>query len=117
MFITPAYAQTAAAAAPAGGAMDGVMTFLPLVAIFALMYFLIIRPQQKRAKQHQEMIKAVKRGDEVVLSSGVVGKVNRVEDTECMVEIATGVSIRVVKAMISEVRTKGAPVVANDTKS
>jgi preprotein translocase subunit YajC len=91
-----------------------IITILPFVAIFAMMYFLIIRPQQKRAKEHQAQIAAIKRNDTVVLSNGMIGKITRVEDTEVMVEIATGVNVRVVKMMVTEVRTKGEPAPAND---
>ena len=115
-FATPAYAQ-AAGAAP-GGAQDALLQFAPLVVLFVLFYFLLIRPQQKRAKQHQAQIAAVKRGDTVVLSSGIIGKVTKVEDTEVQVEIASGVNVKVVKAMISDVRTRGEPApAANDAKS
>jgi len=82
-----------------------------------LFYFLLIRPQQRRMKQHQAMIAAVKRGDTVVLPSGVIGKVVRVEDKEVGLEISTGVTVKVVKGMISEVRTRGEPAAANDPKS
>lgn len=91
-----------------------IISILPFVAIFALMYFLIIRPQQKRAKEHQAQISAIKRNDTVVLSNGMIGKITRVEDAEVMVEIATGVNVRVVKTMVTEVRTKGEPAAAND---
>ena len=91
--------------------------FAPFVIIFVIMYLLILRPQQKRAKDHQATISAVKRGDTVVLSSGTIGKVVRVEDTEVGVEIAQGVTVKVVKSMISDVRTRGAPAPANDAKS
>jgi preprotein translocase subunit YajC len=94
-----------------------IMNILPFVGIFALMYFLVIRPQSQRAKQHQATLAALKRNDTVVLTSGVIGKVTRVEDAEVMVEIATGVNVRVVKTMITEVRTKGEPTPANDTKA
>ena len=87
------------------------------VALFVLFYFLMIRPQQRRQKEHQAQIKAVKRGDTVVLSSGVIGKVSRVDETEVQVEIATGVNIKVVKTMIADVRTRGEPAPANDAKS
>ncbi|ESQ80484.1 preprotein translocase subunit YajC [Asticcacaulis sp. YBE204] len=90
------------------------LQLLPFVAIFALMYFLIIRPQQKRAKEHQAQISGIKRNDTVVLSNGMIGKITRVEDAEVMVEIASGVNVRVVKAMVTEVRTKGEPAAAND---
>jgi len=92
-----------------------IVSILPFVAIFALMYFLIIRPQQKRAKEHQAKITGLKRNDTVVLSSGVIGKITRVEEAEVMVEIASGINVRVVKAMVSEVRAKGEPAAANAT--
>jgi preprotein translocase subunit YajC len=115
MFATPAFAQTAAGAA-SGGPQDMLIQFLPLVALVLLFYFLMIRPQQRRMKAHQLAISAVKRGDTVVLPSGVIGKVVRVEDAEVGVEIATGVTVKVVKAMISEVRTRDEPAPANDSK-
>lgn len=96
--------------------MAQVVTFLPFVAIFVMFYFLLIRPQQKKAKEHAALIAAVKRGDVVVLSSGVIGKVTRVEEAEVNVEIAPSVNIRVVKGMIAEVRNRTA-VAANDTKA
>ena len=103
--------------APAdGGMMAVIMQFLPIVAIFIQFYFLLIRPQQKRAKEHAAAIAAVKRGDTVVLSSGAIGKVTRVEEAEVNVEIAPSVNIRVVKAMIAEVRNRTA-VAANDSKA
>jgi preprotein translocase subunit YajC len=114
MFATPAFAQTAGAAG--GSPQDMILQFLPLVGLVILFYFLMIRPQQKRAKQHQATLSALKRGDVVVLNSGVIGKVVRVEDTEVGLEIATGVTIKVVKTMIAEVRTRGAPAPANDAK-
>ena len=85
--------------------------------LVALFYFLIIRPQQVRARQHRETIGAVKRNDTVVLSSGVIGKVVRVEEAEVGVEIAQGVTVKVVKGMIAEVRSRGEPAPANDSKS
>ena len=96
--------------------MAAVVQFLPFVAIFVLFYFLLIRPQQKRAKEHAALIGAVKRGDTVVLSSGMIGKVTRVEDAEVNVEIAPSVNVRVVKGMIAEVRNRTA-IAANDTKA
>ena len=98
-----------------GGLTAAIVQFLPFILIFVLFYFLLIRPQQKRAKAHQEMIKALKRGDQVVLSNGMVGKVTRVEEAEAMVEIAQGVNVSVVKSMIAEVRNRTA-VAANDRK-
>lgn len=105
------------AAGGAGGPQDLVMQFLPIVALLVLFYFLLIRPQQKRAKEHRESIAAIKRGDTVVLSSGLIGKVVRVEEAEVGLEIAQGVTVKVVKTMISEIRTRGAPAAANDAKS
>lgn len=99
-----------------GGLTATLFQFLPFVAIIVLFYFMLIRPQQKRAKQHQAMVQAIKRGDTVVMSNGMVGKVTRVEDAEAMVEISQGVNVRVIKSMISEVRTRGEIAAANDAK-
>jgi preprotein translocase subunit YajC len=89
---------------------------LPFVAIFAIMYFLLLRPQQKRAKQHQEMVKGVRRGDVVVTNGGLVGKVTKVvDDDQIEVEIAEGVRVRQVRSMIADVRSKSEPV--KDEKS
>jgi len=115
MFATPAFAQTAAGAA-AAGPQDMIIQFLPMIALVVLFYFLMIRPQQKRMKQHQQMLTNLKRGDVVVLSSGVIGKVVRVEDKEVGLEVATNVTIKVVKGMISEVRGRTEPAAANDAK-
>lgn len=108
--ITPAFAQ--AAAAPGGS--DILVQMLPFVLIFIIMYFLLIRPQQKRVKAHQEMIKNVRRGDTVVLNSGMIGKVTKViDDNEAEVEIADNVKVKVIKSMIADVRNKTEPVAAN----
>jgi preprotein translocase subunit YajC len=116
MFATPAFAQ-AAGAAGTGGPQDMLIQFLPLIGLVVLFYFLMIRPQQTRMKNHQAMLAAVKRGDTVVLSSGMIGKIVRVEDKEVGVEVATGVTVKVVKSMIAEVRSRGEPAPANDSKS
>ncbi len=89
----------------------------PILLMVVLFYFMLIRPQQKRAKEHQTMLTNLKRNDTVVLSSGMIGKVVRVEDKEVGVEIATGVTVKVVKGMITEVRAKGEPAAANDAKN
>ena len=115
MFATPAYAQAATTGAP--GAESFLGPFLLPLALIVLFYFMILRPQQKRVKQHQAMISAVKRGDTVVLSSGIIGKVSKVEDAEVQVEIAPGTTVKVVKSTLSEVRTRGEPAPANDAKS
>ncbi len=106
MFITPAYAQ----GAPAGGS-DMLVSLLPFIAIFVIMYFLILRPQQKRVKAHAEMVKNLRRGDTVITNGGVIGKISKViDDHEVEVEIADGIKIRQVKQMVTEVRAKGEPV-------
>ena len=87
------------------------------ILLIVLFYFLMIRPQQRRMKQHQAMLSALKRGDQVVLSSGIIGKVVRVEDKEVGLEIASGVTVKVVKGMISDVRALGEPAPANDSKA
>ena len=116
MFATPAFAQTAGAAA-GGGPQDMLIQFLPLVGLVVLFYFLMIRPEQRRMKLHQALISNLKRNDTVVLNSGVVGKVVRVEDKEIGLEIAQGVTVKVVKGMIAEVRVRGEPAPANDSKA
>jgi preprotein translocase subunit YajC len=108
-----------AAAAPAadgGGLQDMLVQFGPIIFLVVAGYFFLLRPQQQRQRQHQQMIGAIKRGDTVVLSSGVIGKVVRVEETELGVEIAQNVSIKVIKSMVSEVRVRGEPAAANDSK-
>jgi preprotein translocase subunit YajC len=120
MFATPAFAQAASGAAAAGGGgMQGfLLQIAPIIVIFILFYWLLIRPQQQRAKEHQERIKAVKRGETVVLSNGMVGKITRVEETDAMVEIASGVNVRVVKSMIHDIRSRAEPAApAADAKS
>lgn len=108
--ITPAFAQ---AAAPAGGA-DIALQLVPFVLIFVIMYFLILRPQQRRVRDHQSMVKNVRRDDTVVTTGGIVGRVTKVADeaSEIEVEIAPNVRVKVVRTMISEVRVKGGPVKA-----
>jgi preprotein translocase subunit YajC len=93
------------------GGSDLMTSVVPLVLVFVIMYFLILRPQQKRAKQHQEMVKNLRRGDNVITSGGLVGKVTKVvDDDQVEVEIADGVRVRQVKSMIADVRVKGEPV-------
>jgi preprotein translocase subunit YajC len=104
MFATPAYAQAA------GGAGGAFTSFVPLILIFAIMYFLLIRPQQKKVKEHQAMVEAVRRGDQVVTAGGLIGKVVKVkEDNEIEVELAQGVKVRVVKSTLSQVVSKTEP--------
>ena len=99
-----------------GGLMAMLIQFAPILIIGAMGYLLLVRPQMKQAKAHREMIGALKRGDTVVMSSGMIGKVTRVENDEAMVEIAQGVNVRVVKQMITQVRDRTA-IAANDTKT
>jgi preprotein translocase subunit YajC len=116
MFSTPIYAQAAGGAAAAGPEAF-LLQLLPLVMILVVFYFLLIRPQQKRVKEHQERVGGLRRGDTVVTSGGIIGKVTKVAEDEVTVEIAPNVSVRVIKSTIGEIRGKGEPVVANDTKS
>lgn len=88
-----------------------IMSLLPFVLIFVIMYFLILRPQQKRVKQHAELVKNVRRGDTIITSGGLIGKVTKVlDDEQVEVEVADGVRVRQVRGMISDVRAKGEPV-------
>jgi preprotein translocase subunit YajC len=105
MFASPAYAANGAAAS--GGGALGLVGLLPWVAIFVIFYFLLIRPQQKRVKQHQSMIAAVKKNDVAVTGGGIIGKVTKVDDDEVELEVASGVKVRVVKSTLSEVRPTG----------
>ncbi|HEY0599161.1 preprotein translocase subunit YajC [Brevundimonas sp.] len=98
-----------------GGLMAMIIQFAPIIAIGVMGYFLLVRPQMKQAKAHREMVAGLKRNDTVVLSNGMIGKVTRVENDEAMVEIAQGVNVRVIKAMITQVRDRTG-VAANDTK-
>jgi preprotein translocase subunit YajC len=94
-----------------GDLMTNLGGLLPFLLIFVIMYFLLLRPQQKRAKQHQEMVKNLRRGDNVITSGGLVGKVTKVvDDDQVEIEIADGVRVRQVKSMIADVRVKGEPV-------
>ncbi|HVI15768.1 MAG TPA: preprotein translocase subunit YajC [Pseudolabrys sp.] len=111
MFITPAFAQGSLFGGGAGGDGGMLMSLLPFVLIFIIMYFLILRPQQKRVKQHQEMVKNVRRGDTVITNGGLVGKVTKViDDDQIEIEIADDVRIRQMRQMVADVRAKGEPV-------
>ncbi|SFC57377.1 preprotein translocase subunit YajC [Tropicimonas isoalkanivorans] len=105
MFASPAYAQAA------GGAGGGaIMQFLPLILIFAIMYFLLIRPQQKKVKEHQKMVSELRRGDQIVTQGGIIAKVYKVrDDNELDVEIADGVRVRIVRSTVSQVLNKTEP--------
>ena len=104
--ITPAFAQGAGGISP-----DLLYQLLPFALIFVIMYFLILRPQQKRAKQHQDMVKNVRRGDILITSGGLVEKVTKVvDDDQVEIEIADGVRVRQVRSMVADVRAKSEPV-------
>jgi preprotein translocase subunit YajC len=104
MFVTPAYAQAAA-----GGA-SAITSFVPLILIFAIMYFLLIRPQQKKLKEHKAMVEALRRGDQVLTQGGILGKVVKVnEDGVLDVEIAEGVKVRMPRSAIAQVMSKTEP--------
>jgi preprotein translocase subunit YajC len=105
MLISPAYAQV-----PGGGGGDMFVQLLPFLLIFVIIYFLILRPQQKRVKAHREMVAQIRRGDTVVTAGGLIGKVSKViDDAEVQIELAEGVRVRVVRPTISEVRARGEP--------
>ncbi len=109
MNFTPVYAQAV------GGGADLITSFFPIVLLIIIFWFFIFRPQQKRAKAHQAMLASVRRGDVVVTTGGLVGKVSKVrEDSDLDVEIAQGVKVKIVKTMIADIRTKPEPV--NDNK-
>lgn len=109
MFVTPAFAQAAGGA----GAASAFTSFVPLILIFAIMYFLMIRPQQKRMKEHRAMVEALKKGDEVVTQGGLVGKITAVRDGELEVEIAAGVKVRVIRSTVTGLVNRTQPVAAN----
>lgn len=104
LFASPAYAQAA------GGGAGALGSFIPLILIFAIMYFLMIRPQQQKIKQHKAMVEALRKGDQVVTGGGIVGKVTKVgEGEEVDVEIASGVKVKVYRSTITTVLNKTEP--------
>ncbi len=105
MFVSPAYAQAA------GGGLGDFGMFMPLILIFVVFYFLMIRPQQKKQKSHREMIGALRRGDRIVTNGGLIGSISRVaNDAELIIEIANGVKVRVLRSMVAELLSKPQPV-------
>ena len=103
MFFTPAYAQ----AASSGGFGSTFGSLIPLLLIFAIMYFIIIRPQQKKAKEHNQMVAALKRGDQVLTQGGIIGKITKVKDeAEIELEISSNTKVRVMKSTIVNVLSK-----------
>ena len=111
MFITPAFAQTAGGQASGAGIL---VQMAPLVLIFVVFYFLLIRPQQKKMKEHKAKIDAVKKGDQVVTGGGLVGKVVRVDDIYADVELAPGMKVKAVKATLTDVINPMTAKPAND---
>lgn len=109
MFISPAFAQTAPAAAASGGGdlMSSITGMLPLVLMFVVLYFVMIRPQMKRQKEHQAMITALAKGDEIVTGGGILGKVTRLSETTLYVEVASGVELQVQRNAVAQVLPKG----------
>ncbi len=106
MFISQAFAQTAPAAAP-GGAESTLFSLLPLVLMFVVLYFIMIRPQMKKQKEHKAMIEALAKGDEVVIGGGVLGRVAKLGDNFVHVEVANGVELQVQRLAIIQVLPKG----------
>jgi len=111
MFISPAYAQSSGGAASGGAGFF--LQIAPLLFIFIIFYFLLIRPQQKRMKAHQAMVQSAQLRDTVITNGGLVGKVTKVDEHELEIEIAQGVKVRVVKSMLADIRKHGAKA-AND---
>jgi preprotein translocase subunit YajC len=112
MFVTPAFAQTGV-----GGGADVLVSILPFVLIFVIMYFLIIRPQRTQMKKREEMLTAIRRGDTVVTGGGLVGKVTKViDDRELEVDLGGGTKVTALRATIAEVRVRGEPVANQNAK-
>ena len=107
MFISTAYAQTAPAAAAGGGAESTLYSLLPLVLMFVVLYFIMIRPQMKKQKEHKAMIEAIAKGDEVVIAGGVLGRVSKLGDSYLHVEVANGVELQVQRPSVVQVLPKG----------
>jgi len=106
MFATPAFAQTAGGA----GAAGGIIGIIPFILMFVIFYFLLIRPQQKRAKEHREMVEKLRKGDQVISAGGIKGKVTRVlDEDEAEIEIAEGVRVKIVKSTVAAVVSKTEP--------
>jgi preprotein translocase subunit YajC len=115
ILITPAYAQAAAVAPPGGSNTSMVMNFLPIILIFGVFYVLIIRPQQKKMEEQTKMIKSLQRGDRVITSGGIHGKIVKLDgDDNLIVEIADGVQIKMVRSHVSSLAAKTQPVTAPD---
>jgi preprotein translocase subunit YajC len=106
MFISSAYAQTAPAAAQ-GGLESSLMSLLPLILMFVVLYFIMIRPQMKRQKEHKAMVDALAKGEEVVTAGGLYGKISRVGESNLHIEVAEGVEVMVQRQAVTQVLPKG----------
>ena len=107
MFISSAFAQTAPAAAAGGDMQSTLMSMLPLLLMFVVLYFVMIRPQMKRQKEHKAMIEALAKGDEVITAGGLLGKVSKIGDTYIGVELADGVEVQMQRSAVVQVLPKG----------
>jgi preprotein translocase subunit YajC len=107
VFISSAYAQTAPAAAAGGDMQSSLMSMLPLVLMFVVLYFVMIRPQMKKQKEHRAMIDAIAKGDEVVTAGGVLGKVSKLGDSYVGLEVANGVEVQIQRSAVVQVLPKG----------
>ena len=107
MFISSAFAQTAPAAATGGDVQSSLMSMLPIILMFVVLYFVMIRPQMKKQKEHKAMVEALAKGDEVVTAGGVLGRVSKLGDNFIGVEIAPGVEIQVQRSAVVQVLPKG----------
>ena len=107
MFISSAFAQTAPAAAAGGDMQSTLMSMLPLLLMFVVLYFVMIRPQMKKQKEHRAMIDALAKGDEVVTAGGLLGKVSKIGDASIGVEMATGVEVQMQRSAVIQVLPKG----------
>ncbi len=107
MFISSAFAQTAPAAAAGGDMASSLMSMLPLVLMFVVLYFVMIRPQMKRQKEHRAMIDALAKGDEIATAGGLLGKVTKLGDSHLGVEIAAGVEVQLQRSAVVQVLPKG----------
>ena len=107
MFISSAFAQTAPAAASGGDMQSTLMSMLPLLLMFVVLYFVMIRPQMKKQKEHRAMIDALAKGDEVVTAGGFLGKVSKLGDAYAGVELATGVEVQMQRSAVVQVLPKG----------
>lgn len=110
MFVTPAYAQTAA------GGTDVFVSILPFILIFVVMYFLIIRPQRAQMKKRTEMLAAIRRGDTVITGGGLIGKVSKANDDELEIDLGNGFTVKALRGTIADVRVKGEPVANQNAK-